>query len=103
MAEVVWTPRAHADLEGIGDYYAEVSPEYAEALVRRLLSATDRLELFPASGRVVPEIGDVSLHEVIHRGYRIVSMHLADEDRVGVLTVFHSSRQFGAPPGEASE
>ncbi|MGI9176186.1 MAG: type II toxin-antitoxin system RelE/ParE family toxin [Rhodothermales bacterium] len=100
MAEVVWTPRAYADLEAIGAYYAQSAPGYAEVLVRRLMQAAERLEVFPASGRVVPEIGDESMREVIHRNYRIIYMHLPDEDRVEVLTVFHSSRQFGALPGE---
>lgn len=100
MADVVWTPRALADLEAIGAYHAEASPGYAERLVRLLLSATDRLALFPASGRAVPEVGDEAFREVVHRNYRIVYMLLPDEDRVEVLTVFHASRQFGAPPGE---
>ena len=103
MADVAWTPRALADLEAIGAYHADVSPEYAEALVRRLLRATDRLESFPALGRVVPEVEGGAFREVIDRTYRVVYMHLEDEDRVEVLTVFHSSRQFGAPPGETDE
>ncbi|PAP76801.1 type II toxin-antitoxin system RelE/ParE family toxin [Rubrivirga marina] len=101
MADVVWTPRAYADLEAIGDYHALTSPGYAEALVRRLLRATDRLGTFPESGRVVPEIGDDSMREVIHRNYRIVYMMLSDEERVEVLTVFHASRQFGSASGDA--
>jgi plasmid stabilization system protein ParE len=43
MAEVVWTPRAYADLEAIGDYYAQDAPGYAETLVRKLLGAADHL------------------------------------------------------------
>ena len=103
MAEVVWSPRAYADIEAIGDYYAQTAPGYAEVLVRRLSAVADRLEAFPASGRAVPEIGDESLREVIHRNYRVVYIYLPDDDRVEILTVFHSSRQFGALPGESSE
>ncbi|MEM9997603.1 MAG: type II toxin-antitoxin system RelE/ParE family toxin [Bacteroidota bacterium] len=100
MADVVWTPRALADLQAIGAYFAETSPGYAERLVRLLSRATDRLEVFPASGRIVPEVCDAAFREVIHRNYRTATMHLADDDRVEVLTVFHASRQFGAPPSE---
>ncbi len=57
-------------------------------------------EVSPASGWMVPEIGDEGLREVIHRNYRIVYIHLPDEDRIEVLTVFHASRQSGLPPGE---
>ena len=103
MAEVVWTPRAYADIEAIGAYHALNAPGYAEVLVRRLMQATERLEVFPASGRVVPEIGDEAMREVIHRQYRIVYLHLPEEDKMEVLTVFHSSRQFGALPGSEEE
>ncbi|HET6569244.1 MAG TPA: type II toxin-antitoxin system RelE/ParE family toxin [Rhodothermales bacterium] len=102
MAEVVWTPRAYADLEAIGAYHAQNAPGYAELLVRKLMQAAERLTSFPQSGRVVPEIGDAHMREVIHRNYRIVYLHIPAEDKVEVLTVFHSSRQLGKPPGEAS-
>ncbi|MEM8601673.1 MAG: type II toxin-antitoxin system RelE/ParE family toxin [Bacteroidota bacterium] len=98
MAVVVWTPRAYADLEAIGDYLARDSPGVAERLLRQLYAATDRFEAFPASGRIVPEIGDESLREVIYRNYRIVYLHIPGDDRVEVLSVFHASRQFGRPP-----
>ena len=103
MANVVWTPRAQADLEAIGAYHAQTAPGYAEALVRKLIYAAERSEAFPASGRIVPEIGDESMREVIHRNYRIVYFHLPDEDKVEVLTVFHASRQFDALPGGSAE
>jgi plasmid stabilization system protein ParE len=72
-------------------------------LVRKLVHAAERLATFPASGRIVPGIGDESLREVIHRNYRIVYFHLSDEDKVEVLTVFHASRQFGALPSGGDE
>lgn len=100
MATVVWTPRAYADLEAIGAYHAQSAPGYAEVLVRKLMRAAKRLEVFPASGRIVPEIGEGRFREVLHRNYRIVYMHLEDEDRVEILSVFHASRQFGRPPGQ---
>jgi toxin ParE1/3/4 len=101
VAEVVWTPRAYADLEAIGAYHAQSAPGYAEVLVRKLIQVTERLAQFPLSGRAVPEIGGENLREVIHRNYRIVYYYLPDEDKVEVLTVFHSSRQFGGMPGAA--
>ena len=97
MAEVIWTPRAEADLVEIADYHAAQSPEYAEVLVRRLLAAVQHLATFPRSGRVVPEISDAAMREVLYRNYRIIYLY-SDDDRVEVLSVFHSSRQFG---GEA--
>lgn len=95
MAEVVWTPRAYADLEAIGDYHAQSETGYAVLLVRKLLFASERLKTFPASGRMVPEIGDDNMREIIHRNYRIIYLYIPEDDRVEILTVFHASRQFG--------
>ena len=99
MAEVEWTTRARADLAEVAEYHAARSPDYAEALVRRLLSAVGQLGVFPRSGRAVPEIADESMREVVYRDYRIIYLHDEADDRVEVLSVFHSSRQFGRPPG----
>lgn len=66
--------------------------------MRRLLNAAERLEVFPLSGRVVPEIGAEEMREVVLRDYRIVYFYDAETERVEVLTVFHASRQFGATP-----
>jgi toxin ParE1/3/4 len=100
VAEVVWTARASADLEAIGDYLAQSAPGYAEVVVRRVLAAVGRLEAFPASGRVVPEIGEEELREVVLRSYRVVYFYDEEGDRVEVLTVFHASQQFGGLSGE---
>ena len=51
---------------------------------------------FPRMGRVVPEIGDEAIREVIYRQYRIIYVVDRDDEEVEVLTIFHSSQQFGA-------
>lgn len=98
VAEVTWTTRARADLAEVAEYHASRSPDYAEVLVRRLLSAVRRLDIFPESGRVVPEMTDDAMREVVYRDYRIFYLYDDEEDRVEVLSMFHSSRQFGTPP-----
>lgn len=100
MATVIWTPQARADLEAIEEYYLGVAPAYADVMVEGLLASTRRLEAFPASGRAVPEIEDEALREVIYREYRVIYYHAGRSERVEVLTVLHTSRQFGGGPGE---
>ena len=60
-----------------------------------MFEATRRLELFPRSGRAIPEAEDDQLREVIHRSYRIMYYVDDEEEEVLILTVLHSSRQFG--------
>lgn len=98
MAEVRWTPQARTDLRTIREFLARESPRYAALLEDQILAGTNRLELFPRSGRVVPEVGDEAMREVLYRGYRIVYL-VVDDDRVDVLTVFHSARPFGGESG----
>lgn len=42
------------DLENIQDYIARDSPEYAAALVERLIISVEQIKSFPESGRRVP-------------------------------------------------
>jgi len=60
MAAVRWTQRARDGLRDIHDFIAWDSPRAAEALVERLLTATERLAAFPESGHVVPEFPALS-------------------------------------------
>jgi plasmid stabilization system protein ParE len=87
---VVWTRQAVEDVEAIKAYVARDSTHYAALLVERIVGAVDRLESFPESGRVVPEVGDGALREVIFGAYRIV--YRAEPDSVEVLTVHHAAR-----------
>ena len=92
MTRVVWSPQAIEDVEAIRAHVARDSVHYADLLVERIVSAVSRLENHPFSGRVVPEVGDESLREVIHRNYRIV--YRVRQDLVEIATVFHGARLF---------
>jgi toxin ParE1/3/4 len=94
VIKVLWTEQAQVDLVNIRDYIARDSSGYAEVVVDRIFEGVDRLAEFPLSGRLVPEVQDERMREVILGSYRIVYRVRADV--VEVLTVFHSSRPFGA-------
>jgi len=91
-----WSEQAVRDLEEIHDYIARNSPRYAAVVTGRLVGAADQVREYPESGRVVPELGDPAVREVIHGAYRIVYELRAGEAEV--LTVFRASRLF--PPLE---
>ncbi len=90
MAEVRWTPQAADDLEAIAEFISKDSPHYSSLLVLDILYTVDRLSEFPKSGRVVPEINDPLVREVILGSYRII--YRVRKDLVEILTVFHGSR-----------
>lgn len=90
MAQVRWTPQAADDLEAIAEFIAKDSPHYSALFVLDVLHAVERLGPFPKSGRVVPEINDQLIREVILGSYRII--YRVQKDLVEILTVFHGSR-----------
>ena len=92
MTRIIWAPQAIEDVEAIRASVARDSAHYADLLVERLVSAVARLETNQLSGRVVPEMGEEALREVIHGNYRIVSR--LRPDQVEVVTVFHGARLF---------
>lgn len=93
MAEVVWRPQALRDLEAIEAYYLEVAPDFAPLFVAGAFEATYRLASYPNAGRIVPEIGDAAIRELLYRQYRIIYVVL--EGSAEILTVYHGARQFG--------
>ena len=87
---ILWTRQARNDLREIRAFIARDAPRTAVAFVAKVRNSVERLRDFPYSGQVVPEIGREEIREVFHGPYRII--HRVREDRVEILTVFHSSR-----------
>lgn len=92
MTRVVWTRQAVEDVEAIKAYVARDSERYAALLVERLVAAVSRLETFPHSGRLVPEVGDEALREVIYGNYRLV--YRLQVETAEIVTVYHAARLF---------
>jgi len=91
-----WSAEAVQDLEEIHGYISRHSPRYATVVVGRIVDAVERAGEFPHSGRVVPELGDPAVREIVHGVYRIV--YEVRPEAIEVLTVFRASRRF--PPIE---
>ena len=72
MARVRVTKQARADLDSIVAYYEQVNLEYALVFEENVLAKVRQLERFPRFGRMVPEIKEESMRELIYRSYRIV-------------------------------
>ncbi|MBC8043243.1 MAG: type II toxin-antitoxin system RelE/ParE family toxin [Rhizobacter sp.] len=103
MAEVSWTASALTDLDKITDYYAQEHPKYGQTLADEIMKRTKQLILFPKSGRIVSELSESGVRELIYRNYRIVYWHDEEDDKVEIWTVFHFSRQFGGSEGSIEE
>lgn len=87
---VHWTDTAQAHLDGIYQYIAQNSPEYAKRMVDRLTRRSQQIGLFPQSGRLVPEFQMEQIREVFEGPYRII--YYIKPDQIDVLAVIHAAR-----------
>lgn len=70
--QVILAPRAIRDLETIVRYIATDNPAAALRFGQALIEKARSVGTFPEAGRVVPEIGDPNIREVIYGSYRVV-------------------------------
>ncbi|MDA1315797.1 MAG: type II toxin-antitoxin system RelE/ParE family toxin [Acidobacteria bacterium] len=90
MADVRWTPQAADDLEAICLFIARDSPRIAAVFADRVLRATDRLAHHPRLGRVVPELRNEDVREIIVSSYRVI--YRIRQGQVHLLTIHHGAR-----------
>lgn len=94
MAEIIWTEPALQQLDSIAEYIALDNPAAARDLVKEVFDKTERLESFPNSGRIPPELPDSVYRELVVPPCRI--FYREDEPRVLVLYVMREERQLRA-------
>ena len=87
---ILWTRQSREDLREIRAFIARDAPATASAFVRRLRKSVDRLQEFPESGQVVPELGRDEIREIPRASYRII--YRVSQTRIEILTVYHSAR-----------
>jgi addiction module RelE/StbE family toxin len=91
MAEIRWTDQAIYDLENIAEFIAKDSELYAAIQINRFFEETEILCQFPFSGRMVPEINNKDIREIISGNYRII-YKIASSKFIDILTVHHGSK-----------
>nr|WP_297458731.1 type II toxin-antitoxin system RelE/ParE family toxin [uncultured Halomonas sp.] len=94
MAEVIWTEPALQELDAIAEYIALDNPAAAGHLVEEVFNKTERLEDFPQSGRIPPELPHSIYREVVVPPCRI--FYREEESRVLILYVMRVERKLRA-------
>lgn len=90
MTALIWTRRAIEDVQSIQRFIEKDSPHYAQLVGQQLIAAVERLPAFSQSGRIVPEVNNPAIREVIQGSYRIVYRLIHGE--IHILTVHHAAR-----------
>ncbi|MDD5321735.1 MAG: type II toxin-antitoxin system RelE/ParE family toxin [Methylococcales bacterium] len=91
MARIIWTEPALSDLNEIAEYIALDKLNAARRLVKQVFSSVDRLEQFPESGRIPPELERSKYREIIVGPCRV--FYRVDQGKVYILYVMRGERQ----------
>lgn len=91
---VKWSKSSKNDLKNIHDYIAIDSALYAKKMVSSINKKAQVLNSFPNMGKMVPEIMDESIRELIIDPYRIIYTVNEKHEDVEVLAVIHGKRDF---------
>jgi len=89
--KIIWSPLSIERINEIADFISEDSLEAARRWVDDLFNKVERIEKFPYSGRLVPEIGRKDIREILFGNYRIIYRTLQTE--IAILTVRHSKQR----------
>jgi len=89
---VIFTPQSQADLQSIVCFISKDSPARASSFGNALIDTALMLESSPEMGRVVPELDDSSVREIIHGSYRIIYEFYQSSDTIYVLRFWHGAR-----------
>lgn len=91
MVKVNWSKQAIEDIHRIQEYYLGFSESYGFKLVDQIFEKEILISSHPEIGRIVPEVNNKNLREIIFKNYRIIYA-IFDSQRISVLTVHESSR-----------
>ncbi len=89
---VIVSKNAREDLREILEYIRIDSPQTADKIVTELYRRLKRLPQFPKSGRIIPEVKDFSLREIIASPYRL--MYRLEAKKIVILRILHGRRFF---------
>ena len=87
---IIWSPLAVDRASEIADYIAQDKPSAAEKWIDTVFSKVEQLKSSPEIGRIVPEINDSQIRELIYGNYRII--YRIEKERVSILTIRHGSQ-----------
>ena len=97
VAKITFSKTAKFDLKEIIEYIKRDSIKYAYLEKKKIEEAIDKLLVQPFLGRIMPELNNESLRELIFRNYRII-YQLISEEQINILTIHHHARLISNNP-----
>ncbi len=88
---VIWSEPAKIDLHQIFDYILQDSEYYAREVIDKIIVEIEKLLDFPEMGRIVPEMSNKKIREIIIYSYRIV---YEISENIEILAIIHAMQDF---------
>jgi addiction module RelE/StbE family toxin len=88
--KIVWTPEALNKLIEIEDFTAQDNPQGVAEFVDHLIERSELIKKNERMGRIVPEISNESIRELLIKNYRLV--YRIQKSVIIILTVFEGHR-----------
>lgn len=87
---IVWSPLAIDRASEIAQYIAMDKPSAAENWINTIFTKVERLEFLPEIGRIVPEVNNRQIRELVYGNYRII--YRIETEQVSILTIRHGKQ-----------
>ncbi len=87
---IVWSPLAMDRASEIAEYIASDNPSAAENWINTIFIKVEGLEISPEIGRIVPELNNRQIRELIYGNYRII--YRIETEQVSILTIRHGKQ-----------
>lgn len=84
--KIIWSPLAIDRASEIVDYITQDKPA-AEKWINTVFSKVEKLKSSPEIGRILPEIKNNQLRELIYGNYRII--YRIEKKQISILTIRH--------------
>jgi addiction module RelE/StbE family toxin len=91
MVRIKWLLAAKNDLKEIYDYISLDSKRYAKLQVERIQNKTEILKSQIEIGKIVEELNDPKVREIIEGNYRII-YRIISKSELHILLVRHGAR-----------
>ncbi|MFZ3046371.1 MAG: type II toxin-antitoxin system RelE/ParE family toxin [Desulfatirhabdiaceae bacterium] len=85
--KIIWSPLAVDQVSEIAGYIAQDKPSAAENWIKTIFSKVSQLNFSPEMGRIVPEIANTQVRELIYGNYRII--YRIEMKQIFILTIRH--------------
>lgn len=91
MVQIRWLKDAKTDLKEIFYYISLDSKRYARLQIEKIQQRTKILKSQPNLGKIVDEIDNPQIKEIIEGNYRIIYRNV-NKNRIDILLVHHGAR-----------